>query len=333
MSSGSGQLFVLRWAGHDGTLTPLQTLELRPLEGRGAACPIALSPDCRQLYLALRSEPYSAVSFAVDPADGTLTQRGEAPLPHSVPYLATDRSGRWLLAASYQGNLICVSPIDERGVAGAPAQVLPTPPSAHAILPDPANRFVINTSLGGDVVMSHHFDAGTGRLTQGPSVAVRAGSGPRHFRFHPNGRFLYLLCELDASLHVFADEAESGAMKEVQEVTALPPDFKGEHPAAADLHLSPDGALLYASVRASSTLAAFAVNAESGLLTPRGFTAVVTQPRGFVIDPTGRYLLAAGQVSHTLAVYVIDTSPGGLTLQRQYPMGRGPNWVEFASLG
>jgi 6-phosphogluconolactonase len=190
-ASDSGELFVLEMEPATGALVPIQAVELRSSEPRMGACPMALSPDRRFLYAALRSEPYAVQTFSRDPASGRLTKIGEAPLPHSMAYVSTDGSGRFLLCASYPGSLISAHPIYGCGIAGRAAQVVPTPPSAHAILPDPQNRFVLNTSLGGDVLMSHRFDATTGALTPNSpsSVSVKSGAGPRHFRFHPNGRF------------------------------------------------------------------------------------------------------------------------------------------------
>jgi len=114
-------------------------------------------------------------------------------------------------------------------------------------------------------------------------------------------------------------------------VSALPFDFTGQ-PAAADLHLTPDGRFLYASVRASNTLSAFTVEPDTGTLAPIGSTPTEEQPRGFNIDPSGRYLLAVGQRSHRMSSYRIDPGSGVLTRLKRYPTGRNPNWVEIITL-
>ena len=335
VSSDSGELSVLRLDEASGALTPIETVSLLSPGSAAGACPLAVSPDRRFLYASLRSEPFTTASFAIASATGRLTRIGESPLPQRMAYISTDRSGRYLLGASYAGNLVSVSAIDERGLAGAPSHEMPTPPNAHAVLPDPSNRFVLNTSLGGDVLMSSRFDTGTGELTPNtpPSVGVRSGSGPRHFCFHPNGLFVYLLCELDASIYAFAYDGSSGTLREVQTVSALPSGFQGDRPAAADLHLTPAGDLLYASVRRSSTIACFSVESKTGQLAQVGVFSVVPTPRSFAIDATGRYLLAVGESSNTLAVYALDASNGDLGLLSEYPMGTGPNWVEVVALG
>ena len=136
------------------------------------------------------------------------------------------------------------------------------------------------------------------------------------------------LGELDGSVYVFDYDAGAGRLKEKQAVSALPPDFQGK-PSAADLHLTPDGRFLYASVRATSTLAGFKVDPANGTLSPIGSVPTEKQPRGFSIDSSGRYLLAAGQLSHGLSSYAIDPASGKLTRLKEYPMGENPNWVEI----
>jgi 6-phosphogluconolactonase len=332
LASDSGQLFTLELDTASGDLTTLDTLVLRGGDKQAGACPMALSHDRRHLYVALRSEPYAALSFSVDASNGRLNQVGEASLPHSMAFVSTDNTGRWLLGASYPGHLLSVSPIGKDGATGEQVHVVPARPNAHAIRTGPSNRFVFNTSLGGDVVQQHRFDVATGALTpnEPPTIAVRAGAGPRHFVFHPDGRHVYLLNELDASVYAFAYDATTGTLSERQIVDARPPGF-ADPPAAADLHTTPDRRFLYASVRNSSTLAAFRIDPGTALLTPAGHFEMPRQPRGFQIDPSGRYLLCAGQLSNTLAVFEIDLQTGALAKLNEQPMGLGPNWVEVVS--
>jgi 6-phosphogluconolactonase len=163
-------------------------------------------------------------------------------------------------------------------------------------------------------------------------VGVKVKAGPRHFRFSPDERFVYLLCELDASIYVFPYDAASGRLsKETQVASAVPPGFAGK-PWAADIHLTPDGKFLYASERTSSTLAAFRVDANSGALVPIASYPTETQPRGFAIDPSGRTLLAVGQLSNSLTAHAIDPDSGALRALARYPVGKNPNWIEMARL-
>jgi len=233
-----------------------------------------------------------------------------------------------LLAASYPEHQLTVSPIAPDGTVGPVQQVLRTGLNAHAILPSPCKRYVLATALGGGELMVFRFNAESGQLTPAASWAARAGAGPRHFRFDPQGRRVYLLHELDGTVDVLAWDADLARLSLLQTVDILPPGFTGK-PWAADLHLTPDGRHMYTSERTSSTLAHFTVDAETGCLVVQGHTPVETQPRGFSIDPTGRHLLVVGQLSHHLSRWTIDQETGQLDLQQRIPVGQGPNWVEI----
>ena len=326
--AGSGDIHVLHLDEASGALTTAQRVELG-----GTVMPLALSPNARVLYAARRSEPMAVASFRIDTNTGALAPLGEAPLPHSMAYVATDRSGRWLLSASYGGHLVAVSPIGADGVAQAATQVVPTGPNAHAIVTDASNRFVFATILGAGVVLQMRFDSATGQLTpnEPPSFAVRAGAGPRHLAWHPGGRWLCLLNELDASIDVFAFDAAHGTLAHRQTVSSVPPGFDGT-PWAADLHFSPDGRFFFGSDRRSNTLVTFAVDAASGHLSPLGHTPVPAEPRGFNITPDGRWLIVAGQASGRVGVFSIDALTGALTAVGEHAVGGGPNWVESVQL-
>ena len=316
-----------------GDLTPVETAAVPGPAKPGSSLPLAVSPDKKRLFVGLRNEPYSAVTFAIDAKTGKLTLVGQGPLADSMAYLATDRSGKFLLSASYGGNKITVNPIGPDGVAQSVKQIIATEPNAHCIMPDPSNRYVLHTSLGGDLVYQDKFDVKTGKLTPNdpPSVSVKAKAGARHLVFSPNKRFVYLVNELDASIYVLPWDARTGTLKkEVQVTTSLPGGFEGK-PWAADIHLTPDGKFLYASERTTSTLAAFSVDLKTGMLTSIGSYPTEKQPRGFNIDPTGRYLLSVGQLSNSMTSYAIDKATGKLTKLREYPMGKNPNWVEIVS--
>ncbi|MEO8249435.1 MAG: beta-propeller fold lactonase family protein [Burkholderiales bacterium] len=327
-NADSGDVSVLRLDERSGALGPLQTVEVG-----GMVMPMAVSPDRRFLYAARRSDPMAVVSFGIDQTDGRLTPLSEAPLPASMAYIATDRSGRFLFSASYPGSLIAVSAIGADGTVQPAHQVMPTAPHAHAIRADASNGFVFATSLGGGHLMQLRFDSASGMLTSNDprQVDVRPGAGPRHLEFHTNGRFVYLLNELDASLDVFLLDSANGTLTHEQTIDTLPPGFGGE-PWAADLHLSPDGRFLYSSERRSSTLAAFRVDASSGQLALIGHYATQAQPRGFAIDPSGRFALVAGEQSNCVSAHAIDPASGALTALHETAVGRGPNWIEIIEL-
>ena len=324
----SHEIAVLHLDPGSGALTPVQQL---PVGGK--VMPLAVSRDRRRLYASIRSEPLAVLSFAIDPADGRLAPRGTSPLPASMCWIGTDRGGRFLLSASYGESRVAVSPIGSDGIVEPARQTLATAPNAHSIQTDPANRFAFAACLGGDVVQAFRFDAASGALELLPEPAwrTRAGAGPRHFAFHPGARFVYLLNELDATLDALELDSESGRFAHVQTIATMPPGVVGK-PWAADIHFTPDGRFLYTSERRSSTLAAFAVDAQGGWLTLLGRVETATEPRGFAIDPSGRWLIAAGQASDSVRVHAIDAATGALTRHADHETGRNPNWVEIVAL-
>lgn len=318
----SGDVHTLMLSA-DGQLTPKHQVSLG-----GTLMPMALSPSGQWLYVARRSEPMAVITLAIDQTQGTLRKLGETPLPASMAYIATDATGRTLMAASYPADLVSLSPIGDDGRVGTAQQHIPTGRHAHCILTTPSNRHVLATSLGGGEVMQFHFDAETGTLTPNnpPFWQARVGAGPRHLRFHPNGQWVYLLNELDATVDRFDFNPDTGTLQHRQTIASLPPGFSGE-PWAADLHRTPDGRLLYTSERRSSTLATFSIDPLTGALALLGHTDTETEPRGFAITPDGRHLLAVGQASHHLSRYAIEPHTGTLTLRQRLPMGQNPNWI------
>ncbi|HTV46640.1 MAG TPA: lactonase family protein [Stellaceae bacterium] len=316
-------------------LTPIVDL---PIPGTDkpspTSMPMAVSPDHRFFYAALRSEPDTAVSFALDPKTGRLAHLGNAPLSASMAYIITDRSGRYLLAASYPGNELAINPIDAEGrVVGKPTQIVPHRPKSHCILVDRTNTYCYATSLGADMIMEWKFDAADGTLIpNGPGeIRTRHGAGPRHMALHPNRRFLYLITETTDTIGAYAINPQNGTLSELQFVDARPPGFTAQ-PAAADLHVTPDGRFLYGSERRTSTLAGYRIDPDKGTLTPLGHWPTEKTPRGFNIDPRGRFLLAVGLDSNAMTVHRIDPQSGTLSVAHHYPMGKMPNWVEIVDL-
>src|SRR5262249_46818796 len=159
-----------------------------------------------------RGEPKLVAGFAIDPKTGKLTPAGSRPLPDSMAYIGTDRSGRWLLGASYPGHKLTVSPIGPPRTVQAAPQILPGHPNAHSIQADAANRFVLAPSRGNDKVNQFRFDAASGKLTpnQPPAVDLPAKAGPRHFVFHPGGKLVFVVGELDAQVYGFDYDATTG---------------------------------------------------------------------------------------------------------------------------
>ena len=248
----------------NGALTPIGKTDAAKL-----VMPMAVSPNKRHLYAVIRSQPVRVLSYAIDPANGKLTQKASAPLPDSMPYVSTDRTGRFLFTASYGGDKLAVSPIGENGLVEAEAiQVIPTGRNAHSILPDPTNKFVYAAVLGANQVLQFTFDGATGKLTPNQPAAVNAdaGHGPRHMAFSPNSKSLYVLNELSGHVTQYAVDTGKGTLTLVGSVSSVPAEAGlvwglpqapvGASPApaaskddkpkvwAADLQITPNGKFL-----------------------------------------------------------------------------------------
>ena len=317
----------------DGSLQPGQRFKATKL-----VMPMAVSPDKRFLIAAVRSKPFQAYSYSIDKSSGALNLIGTGTLAESYPYIALDRSGRFLLGASYGANQVGVNPVGADGRVGEPLQVIPTARNAHSIRTDNSNRFVFVPHLGTDQVFQFLFDEKSGRLSANtpPVLQLKQGSGPRHLIVSSDNRFLYLLNELTGMVTTLSLDPNAGTLKELDSVSVLPPDTKlvpgvprgavgtpGANQAprntandiwASDLHLTPNGRFLFAAERTSSTLGAFRVDIASGKLSYLGSTPTEKQPRGFNIDLTGRFVVVSGEQSDTISSYSIDAETGALKL-------------------
>jgi 6-phosphogluconolactonase len=325
------------------TLRPDGSLQPGPRFKVGAVVmPMSVSPDKRFLVAATRSKPYSAYTFGIERGSGALKPVGSGPLAESFPYITFDRTGNYLLSASYSAHLVSVNPVNPDGTVGEPLQVIPTARNAHAIITDRTNRFAFVPHLGTDQVFQFRFDEKSGRLSASapPVLQLKAGTGPRHLVASPDNRFVYLLNELTATVTTLA--LENGLLKEISSAAALPPDSRlgpgmprpqpGRDVSndiwASDIHVTPNGKFLYAAERTGSTLNALAVDTATGRLTYIGSTPTEKQPRGFRIDPAGRFMVVSGEKSDSISSYAIEA--GGMPRQiGRYPAGKGSNWVEI----
>jgi 6-phosphogluconolactonase len=232
---------------------------------------------------------------------------------------------------SYRDHLLAVVPLDPDGHPASAVQVETGLPRAHAALADRTFRWLLVPMLGADAIRAYRL-ADDGRIApNAPTTAVRPGSGPRHLVFSSDNRFVHCLNELDGSIDAFAFSADAGTLELVQSVSMMPHGFT-EAPWAAELRATPDGAFLYASDRRSSTLAVFSVDARSGQLSLFGHYPAEPRPRGMAIDPSGRCLAVAGELSGHLAIHAIDPRTGTLTQRSRVATGESPICVEIAAL-
>ena len=299
---------------------------------------VAVHPSGKFLYAANEAGKASTVSaFAVDGKSGKLTLLGQIPSLGEDPcYLSFDKTGKYVLVANYSSGTIAVFPILADGRLGehtalakdqgptGPNKERQEAPHAHWIEAAAHNQFVYVADLGLDRVLIFKFDATSGSLTPAAPLTAKApplnplsatlnpGAGPRHAAFAPDGKFMYVLGELQSAVTVFANDAE-GAYRAVQQISTLPKGFAGRND-AAEIAVHPNGKFLYASNRGHESIAIFAIDPEQGTLT---FVAHVLtggkEPRNFAIDPSGQYLLAENQLSNNVVVFKIDRATGGLT--------------------
>ncbi len=268
-------------------------------------------------------------AFAIDPATGKLSLLNQQSSVGPGPcHLVTDKAGKNVLIANYGGGSVAVLPVGKDGALQPASSFIQhtgtsvdksrqEAPHAHGIYLDSANRFAYVPDLGLDKVVVYRFDAGTGTLTANdpPSGSVAPGAGPRHFAFHPKGRFAYIINEMACTVTAFACDPKRGALTELQTLSTLP---AGESVkpgySTAELYAHPSGKFLYGSNRGHDTIVGYAIDGRSGKLTLIEHTPTQGKiPRSFGIDPTGKWLLAGNQNSDTVVVFGIDATTGRLT--------------------
>ena len=296
---------------------------------------LAIHPSGNFLYAAnevrdFNGQPGGAVSgFAVDRKTGNLTALNhQSSRGGGAVHLVVDKAGRNVLVANYGGGSAAVLPISGDGTlkpasafvqhtAPSPAAEPPIRPRAHSINLDPANRFAYVADLGLDQIRIYRFGSDTGSLEAGdPTFAsVEPGAGPRHFAFHPKGRFAYVINEKHLTVTAFSQDAERGGLTRIQTISTLPPGQAVETGfSTAEVQVHPSGRFLYGSNRGHNSIALFTIDEQSGQLTFVDTTPTQgNMPRGFGIDPTGAYLLAAHQRSDSVVVFRIDRASGRLT--------------------
>jgi 6-phosphogluconolactonase len=238
-----------------------------------------------------------------------------------------DRQGRNVLVANYGGGSVAVLPIGADGRLQAPSSVVQhtgssvdpnrqKEPHAHSINVDADNRFAYAADLGLDKILIYRFDVAKGTLTPNdpPFAQVEPGSGPRHFAFHPQGRFAYVINEMRCTVTAFAHDAARGGLSAIQTISTLPQGQSVQKGfSTAEVQVHPSGRFLYGSNRGHDTIAVFAIDEKTGRLTPVHHEPTQgSTPRNFGIDPAGRFLLAANQRSDTVVVFRIDAATGRL---------------------
>jgi len=341
-----------------GALTPRGVCEL----GTSPSC-LALNAAGTRLYSANETDRVgegnegTVSSFVVDRTDGQLQLLNAVRSGGAGPtYVSVHPSGRFLLVANYFGGSVAVLPILPDGGLGAavdvkvdggtvgPRKATNAPPGtfafsghdrthAHMIQADPSGRFVLHVDLGLDRIFVWRFDDATGVLTPNdpPAVSLPPGDGPRHFCFHPNGRWFYSIQEEGSNVVLFDYDGHRGRLAARQTLSTLPPGFAGSN-FCSEIMVSADGRFLYAGNRLHDSVAIFSIGAAGGLTYVTEEWSRGNYPRSFNFDPAGRFLYCCNQRSDNLAVFRVDRETGRLTFTGQYVPVGNPSIIVFADL-
>ena len=293
---------------------------------------LAFDAGCKYLYAvnelkSYRDKPTGTVSaFAVDSKTGKLTFINKKPTGGTDPcHLIVDGTGKYVLLANFMSGSVCVLPIQADGSLGDASDFIQhhgssidpnrqQGPHAHAVTLDKSNRYAYIPDLGLDQTLIYQFDTNSGKLVtnETPAVAVKSGAGPRHIVFHPNGRYAYLINELDSTVGCYRYDGDNGSLHEIQSLSTLPEDFIGSS-TCADLQVSPSGQFLYGSNRGHDSIVIYKIDQSTGRLSCIGHESTRgNTPRNFAIDPAGNFLLAANQDSDTIVTFRIDPQTGKL---------------------
>lgn len=324
---------------------------------------LAFNEDKTILYSANETERIgeteagSVSAFTINPADGKLTLINSVSSGGKGPaHLSIHPSGKFVLVANYFGGSVSVLPIQADGSLGeatdfkqdtgkiGPAKATNAPPGsfafsghdqahAHMIESDPSGRFVLHVDLGQDKIYIWKFDAEKGTLSPAdqPSVSLPPGDGPRHFHFHPNGKWLYSLQEEGSTIVLFDYDATNGHLSERQTISSLPPGYAGSN-FCSGIMLSEDGRFVYVGNRLHDSIGIFSVG-ESGELTfladewTRG-----NYPRSFNFDPTGKFLYSCNQRADHIAAFRVDQEAGTIEFTGHYTPVGNPSTIVFKDL-
>jgi 6-phosphogluconolactonase len=286
-----------------------------------------IHPDGRHLYTCNSGVPGDVSAYGIDPQTAHLTLLNNVPSGgDDANYVCLDQTSRTVFVANYSGGSLAAFAVNSDGSVGARTgfaqhagrSVNPrrqTQAYVHSIIIDPTNRFVLTADLGLDKLFVYRFDEKTGALTPNdpPFATVKPGSGPRHVKFHPNGRWVYLINEMGCTINGFNWNAATGALTEFQSISTLPADFTGINN-CAEVVVHPNGKFLYGSNRGHNSIAVFAIDPENGRLSLVEHAASRgKKPRNFAFDPTGRWIVCSNHDSDNAVVFRVDEATGRLS--------------------
>jgi 6-phosphogluconolactonase len=294
---------------------------------------VALHPNGKFLYAVNEITSYqgkkagSVTSYSIDHATGKLTQLNQVSTRSPGPcHLIVDATGKTLMVANYFGGSFtsfAIAPDGKLGEAASFVQLQGSgvnkdrqgAPHGHSVNLPKSNKFMLGADLGTDKIMIFNLDAPNGKITphDPPSASVKAGAGPRHLVIAPDQKHVYVLNEMGSSVSTFTYDPITAAMKLIDDVSALPADFKGES-TGAEIAIDTAGKFVYSSNRGHDSIAVFAVDQGSGKLSLiQNQSTGGSQPRSFILDPSGNYLIAGNQKTNSMTTFKVDKTTGRLT--------------------
>jgi 6-phosphogluconolactonase len=331
---------------YTGTLDT-STGQLSPLElAAKARNPsfLALSPDEKFLYAVTANSGGTVASYRKE-AGGQLTPLNEVTSAGEGCHVAVDATGHTVFMANYDvGNVSAFwtkpdGSFDRRTAffqltGSGPDHDRQTQAHLHSMYIDAQNRHVYACDLGTDHIWIYDFDASTGVLTPGhpASASVPPGSGARHLAFTPDQKFAYVNGEMGLNVTAFERNSETGALTPIQTVPTVPADASKKGVSTAEIFCHPNGKWLYVSNRGAGTITVYAIGEDGKLTWLQNAAAQVKVPRGFGIDPTGKWLIAGGQSDNKIAVLKIDGATGKLTATDQVATVGAPVCVIFEAI-
>ena len=296
---------------------------------------VALHPSGKFLYAVNETTSWEGTensgglsAYTIDASSGRLDLMNQQPTRGAHPcHLVVNKAGTSVLVANYTGGSVISYGIEEDGCLGPEISFVQhtgsgvlkprqASPHAHSINIDPSGRFAVTADLGLDKMLVYSFDAKKGSLTANKpaGTAVKPAAGPRHFSFHPNGKFGYVINEINMTVTAFAWNSKAGTLKELQTLSTLPPGKSVEKGmSTADVQVAVGGRFLFGSNRGHNTIVSYKINRKTGQLTYVGnFSTGGETPRNFGLDPSGRFLLAENQKSGTIHILRINRRTGEL---------------------
>jgi 6-phosphogluconolactonase len=320
---GDNQLLQMAMDTTTGVLTRIGEV---PVDGGPGS--LGIGPSQGVLYAALRGTE-SIAAFEIKPG-GVLEPMATISAGFNPVFVGTDRTGRYLLASSYNAGKIAVFGINEDGsLAPEALDRHDTAEHAHSIWVAPSNRFVyVPHTAPPNAVYQFKLEAGTGKLTPvtPEKLVMDTIEGPRHMAFHTELDIAYSVNENGSSVTAFSLNTATGVLSPLQTISTLPADFDGDN-TCADIVVHPSGQYLYATNRGHDSVASYTIDRSSGKLTSTGNTATEKTPRAFALTPDGAFLIAAGQSSGRLATYRVNEGSGQLEPLDTIEVGKNPCWV------